>query len=244
MSAEVYGVSLGPGDPDLVTLKALKVLERVDVIYYPGTKTAGGEVNSLALDILQALEIPGSKLKSMFVAMKMPKEETARVYDATASSVLRDVKSGLRVAFVCLGDAGFYSTFGHLLERIDPSSVSFEMIAGVPAFIAAGARAGVSLTLRSDRMIVLPDLDNAYELDGYLDRYETVVVMKLSMIQDSLYTYLEKREAVFVYAEHLGTSREFVSRDLADLRSRSIPYFSLIILFRKDLSPSDPCQER
>lgn len=99
MSAQVYGVSLGPGDPDLVTLKALKVLDEVDVIYYPGTITAGGAVSSLALEILRALEIPESKLKSMLVAMKTPGDETARVYDATANAVLADVASGLRVAF-------------------------------------------------------------------------------------------------------------------------------------------------
>lgn len=244
MNGKVYGVSLGPGDPDLVTFKAMKVLARADRIYYPGTITKSGEVNSFALEILHTHGAPQEKLKSVLIAMSMPREEVDKVYDNTFESIMHDLENGLCVAVVCIGDAGFYSTFGHLHERMENASVDVEMIAGVPAFIAAGASAHVPLALRSDKVLVLPDLENVSELDKYLDLYETVVVMKLSMIGKGLYAYLEKNGKDFVYAEYLGTPREFVSRSLEDLRSRRIPYFSLIILFNENQSPVNLCPEK
>ena len=240
----MYGVSLGPGDPDLVTVKAMKVLGMADRVYYPGTIAGSGAVNSFALEILQKLGVPETKLKSMLFAMTMPRDEVEKVYDCAFASVMRDLEKGLCVAVVCVGDAGVYSTFGHLLERMEGAPVDVETIAGVPAFIAAASSAHVPLALRSDRVLVLPKLENVDELDGYLDLYETVVVLKLSMVCSGLYSYLEKKETGFVYAEYLGTSREFVSRSVNDLRSRHLPYFSLIILFNKGQSPAKPCPEK
>ncbi len=244
MRGKVYGVSLGPGDPDLVTVKALKTLAQADKVYYPGTMTKSGGANSFALEILLTHGIPQEKLKSILVTMSMPWEEVDNVYDDTVKSIMQDLENGLHVAVVCIGDAGFYSTFGHLHERMKSASIDVEIIAGVPAFIAAGASAHVPLALRSDKVLVLPGLEDVNELDKYLDLYETVVVMKLSMIGEGLYTYLEKREKCFVYVEYLGTSREFVSRCPEDLRSRRIPYFSLMILFNNDRYPVDLCLER
>lgn len=240
----MYGVSLGPGDPDLVTVKAMKVLAMADRVYYPGAIAGSGAVNSFALEILQKLGVPETKLKSMLFAMTMPRDEVEKVYDCAFASVMRDLEKGLCVAVVCVGDTGIYSTFAHLLERIAAASVEVEMIAGVPAFIAAGASARVPLALRSDRVVVLPCLGDVNELDRYLDRYETVVVMKLSMIRKGLCSYLQKRDKGFVYAEYLGTPREFVTRNLQDLKSRRIPYFALIIFFNRDQSPSRSCPER
>lgn len=237
-------MSLGPGDPELVTVKAVKVLAQADRIYYPATIDESGEVNSFALEILCKLGVHETKLKSMLLPMAMSRDPVGNSYDAAVVSIMQDLADGLCVAIVCVGDAGFYSTFAHLLERIAAASVEVEMIAGVPAFIAAGASARVPLALRSDRVVVLPCLGDVNELDRYLDRYETVVVMKLSMIRKGLCSYLQKRDKGFVYAEYLGTPREFVTRNLQDLKSRRIPYFALIIFFNRDQSPSRSCPER
>lgn len=244
LRSKVYGVSLGPGDPELVTIKAIKVLARADKIYYPATLTRSGEVNSFALEILKMHSISETRLKSMPVAMTMPRKEVDKVYDKAFSSIMQDLENSLCIAVVCIGDAGLYSTFGHLLERLKKASVTVEMIAGVPAFVAAGASAHVLLALGSDKVLVLPDFESTDELDKCLDRYETVVVMKLSLFGEKLYSYLEKKRIGFVYAEYLGTPREFVSRSLNDLESRRIPYFSLIILFNKDQSSRNLCPEK
>ncbi len=240
----MYGVSLGPGDAELVTVKAVRVLAQADRIYYPATIAEPGEVNSFALDVLRKLGVDETKLKSMLLPMAMSRDPASNIYDTTVASIMQDLADGLCVAVVCIGDAGFYSTFGHVLERIDTVSVAVEMIPGVPAFIAAGASARASLALRSDRVLVLPDLEDVNELDRYLDRYETVVVMKLSRIRGGLYSYLDKSGAGFVYAEYLGTPREFVSKNPEDLKSRRIPYFALMIFFNRDQFPVNSCPER
>lgn len=240
----MYGVSLGPGDPELVTVKALKVLALADRIYYPATIAESGEVNSFTLEILHELGVGERKLKSILLPMAMSRDPVSNIYDTTVASIMQDLADGLCVAVVCVGDAGFYSTFAHLLGRMDAVYVELEIIPGVPAFVAAGASARVSLALRSDRVVVLPCLDDVNELDRYLDRYETVVVMKLSMICEELCSHLEKRDMSFVYAEYLGTPREFITRNVEELKSRRIPYFSLIIFFNRDKSPLRPCPER
>lgn len=231
-AVRLYGVSLGPGDPELMTVKALRLLESADVIYYPATPVGTGAATSVALPILHACALPEEKLRAMVVPMSRSRELAARGYREAWEMIAADYREGKTVAVVTVGDAGFYSTVSPILEQAAIADISFSIVAGVPSFLAAGAAAGVPLALQDDRVEVLAMVESISELERSVDKGGTVVVMKLSSLRGELVSWLEKRGIAFLYAEKVGMEGEFITSDIGELRHRTIPYFSLLVCSR------------
>lgn len=231
-SGWLYGVSLGPGDPGLLTLKAFETLTEADVIYCPATRGPDGAVTSVACDILRALVLPAEKFRLMAVPMSHRRAAAEASYEESWKAVAADCRAGRKVAVTTVGDAGFYSTLTSILEMARRDGIAFSVVPGVPAFLAAGAAARIPLALRDERVEVVSRIGSDHELDRLLGGGNTVVVMKLSMVRDRLLSWLEKSSAAFVYAEKIGMEGEFVTSDIEELRSRNIPYLSLLICSR------------
>ena len=96
-TGKIFGISLGPGDPELITLKALKALNAVDVIFCPGTKSGEGRMKSRALDILRQLEVDETKIRLFQVPMSRDRQEALCAYDRVCGEVLELVRSGKSV---------------------------------------------------------------------------------------------------------------------------------------------------
>ena len=107
MKGKIIGISLGPGDPELITLKALKALNAVDVIFCPGTKSGEGRMKSRALDILRQLEVDETKIRLFQVPMSRDRQEALCAYDRVCGEVLELVRSGKSVGITAEGDACF-----------------------------------------------------------------------------------------------------------------------------------------
>ncbi|MBM3161870.1 MAG: precorrin-2 C(20)-methyltransferase [Chlorobi bacterium] len=221
-------VSLGPGDPGLITIRALSQLREAEVIYYPGTVSASGVVTSVALDILEAYDLDPSKLRGMLVPMSRSREAAEASYAANYAAMAEDVRVGHRVAVVSVGDGGFYSTALAIVERARRDGLDYSMTPGIPAFIAAGSAAGMPLALQSDSVLVLAQIDEIGELERALASHSTVVVMKLSTVKNELVAFLERYAQPFLYAEKVGMAGEFLTMEIDALRDRAIPYFSLL----------------
>lgn len=225
----IISVSLGPGDPGLITVKALSQLREADLIYYPGTVSASGAVTSVALDILKAYDLDTSKLRGMPVPMSRSRGAAEASYAANYAAMAEDVRAGRRVAVVSVGDGGFYSTASAIIERARRDGLDCSMTPGIPAFIAAGSAAGMPLALQDDSVLVLAQIDEIGELERALASHSTVVVMKLSTVRDELVSFLERYAKPFLYAEKVGMAGEFITMEIDALRSRAIPYFSLLV---------------
>lgn len=227
----IVSVSLGPGDPGLITVKALAQLREADVIYYPGTVSASGAVTSVALDILEAYDLDPSKLRGMLVPMSRSRGAAEASYAANYATMAEEVQAGRRVAVVSVGDGGFYSTASAIIERARLDGLDCSMTPGIPAFIAAGSAAGMPLALQSDSVLVLAlaQIDEIGELERALASHSTVVVMKLSTVKNELVGFLERYAKPFLYAEKVGMAGEFLTMEIEALRGRSIPYFSLLV---------------
>lgn len=225
----LYGVSLGPGDPGLVTLKALRVLEDADSVWYPATSTPSGGVSSIALDILRSCKLDEQKCRRIELPMSHDRRSAEKAYALNWSLMLDELRQKKSVAVVTVGDAGMYSTVTPILEHATEVGVPYSVIAGVPAFLAAGAAAGMPLACHADRLTVLAKVEFVEEIDRALAGGGTVVVMKLSTLRDRLAPWLESRSCRFIYAEKVGMNGEFITSDIEALRSRKIPYFSLLV---------------
>ena len=231
MSGKVYGVALGPGDPELITIKALKCLQRVEKIYFPATQTPKGNQDSFSLVILKQLELDESKFVPVNVPMSKERSHAEKAYAELYLKVEKDVAEGKQVAVVSEGDISFFSTFSYLLEDFQKNEINFEMIPGVPAFILGGSAGQLPLVTQKDKLLVAPDLENEEELKSLLEQNQTVVLMKISKVRDWIKEFIEESKLKFFYGEYLGTEKQFTCKDIESLRERRIPYFAIIIFY-------------
>jgi len=115
-----------------------------------------------------------------------------------------------RLVIVAEGDAGFYSSIHYIMDRLNDAGIPSERIAGVPAFIAAGALGGIHVVKQEEKLLVLPGIVTGEELEQYLGSGLTVVIMKLSQCGDVILECLTKHSSWHVhYFENVGTDKEY-----------------------------------
>ena len=136
-------ISLGPGDPELITLKGWKALQAADIVFCPETEGRNGERTSRAANIVRWLGVGDDHIRRFLLPMSKRREAALQAYDGVYAEAraLQDV--GLHVCIVAEGDAGFYSSVHYVFERLRADGRAAEHVAGIPAFIAAGALAAM-----------------------------------------------------------------------------------------------------
>ena len=232
MCHSVHFISLGPGDPDLITVKALKVLQQADVIFYPSTISKSGQIASRALDILNQLEISTCKLCPFTVPMSKDRSLAIEAYNTASANIENRYKNGLKTAVVAEGDAGFYSSIHYIYDYLSERKIPVEHIAGIPAFIACGALAGIHIVKQEEELIVVPGITTEELLFGYIQSGKTIVVMKVSQCQDTIKSIIKKQpQHTYHYFENAGVQgSEYYTSNQSDILNRPIPYFSLMII--------------
>ncbi|MBF6656462.1 precorrin-2 C(20)-methyltransferase [Flavobacterium columnare] len=230
---KIYAVSLSPGDPELITLKGLKVLQHADKIYYPGSLLANGKKTSFSLPILKYHQLDENKLVGMFLQMSDDRTQAEITYATTFQSMLKDYNEGLTIVFVSEGDSLFYSTFAYLLEHIQKHQLDVEIIAGIPSFILGTAEYQTPLAILNEKIAIIPRIKNNNELEKILKDYETVVLIKIRSVLHNLISFLEKSHLTVLYGERLGTTQQYITSNINDIKNREIPYFSLLIIKKR-----------
>lgn len=148
-----YGVGVGPGDPEMITLKAVRILQQCDVIAAPRTKS--GEM--LALDIArQAVPMEGKTILPLFFSMERDGEKRGQVHEKAAAAVEEYLRAGRDVAMLNLGDVSIYATYSYLMELLREKGYETVMVPGVPSFCAVAARLGTSLTSMNSPLHIIP----------------------------------------------------------------------------------------
>ena len=222
-----YGVGVGPGDPELMTLKAIRLLERCPVIAAPRTKS--GEM--LALDIASAAVDLGEKtILPLYFSMERDKVVQHAAHLAAAEAVRAHLDAGQDVAMLNLGDVSIYATYSYLMEILKEQGYETVMVPGVPSFCAVAARLGVSLTEMNGPLHIVP---GSMALDEVLDQPGTKVLMKSGRQMPAVLDALAARDALgkSMLVQNCGLPEEMVYADL----SRSWPegkhgYFSTVIV--------------
>lgn len=167
-----YGVSVGPGDPELLTLKAVRCIEQCPVLAAP--RTAEGRM--LALEIVKgAVDVSGKTILPLQFAMSRDAAVLRASHETAASAVRPFLDAGQDVAMLNLGDVSIYATFGYLQEILQAQGYATAMAAGVPSFCAAAARLNQPLTGGMDAPLTIAPGSRA---DEVLDTPGTKVLMK------------------------------------------------------------------
>ena len=222
-----YGVGVGPGDPELMTLKAVRVLERCPVIAAPRTKS--GEM--LALDIAAAAVDLGEKtIVPLYFRMERDKAVQQAAHLAAAEAVRAHLDEGRDVAMLNLGDVSIYATYSYLMEILKDQGYETVMVPGVPSFCAVAARLGVSLTEMNSPLHIAP---GSMALDEVLDQRGTKVLMKSGRQMPAVLDALKERNALgkSMLVQNCGLPEETVYADLSQSRPEGRHgYFSTVIV--------------
>jgi len=234
MIGRLYVVGVGPGDPELLTLKAVRILGQVGSICVP-RGTEGGE--SLALSIAQkAAGLDGKEIMEAYFPMKAFHSHRAELdaqWNETISMILDRLRKGIDTAFITIGDPGLYSTFFYLYDRLmeECPGLNIEIVPGISSINASAALAGVSLASGHDRIAILP-ASYVSDLKKVFEQFDTVVLMKVYRVFDKVRGALADLGLLdgAVYVSRAGMADEMVSRDLNSLESQELDYFSLVIV--------------
>ncbi len=225
----LYGLGVGPGDPDLITLKALRRLQAAPVIAYPAPEQG----DSLARAIV-APHLPGGQteiaIRMPMVASRFPAQE---VYDRAAEEIGGHLAAGRDVAVLCEGDPFFYGSFMYLFGRM-AADYRVEVVPGVSSLTACAAALDAPLAARNDVLTVLPATLPADELSERIASADAAALIKVgrhfTKVRDVLDTLgLGDRAR---YIQHATMDSQTVL-PLDAVSPESVPYFSMILVHRR-----------
>lgn len=229
-SSSVTFLSLGPGDPELLTLQAVKALRSADVVLLPATRTAAGVQSSRAAEIVGEW-CPRERQRFYPLPMSADRLAVMKVYDEMYSDILHFLSEGRNVVVGVEGDISIYASIHYVQDRLCADGIEVRQLPGIPSFIAAASCAALSLVSQQERLLVIPGDCSAEELLDLLHKHYTIVLMKLSHCRKALTTLLQDNNSVEChYIENVGLPSEYYSSDSPTILSRQMPYFSLAIL--------------
>ena len=222
-----YGVGVGPGDPELLTVKALRILRECPVLACPQTKS--GEM--LALEIVQqAMGIGGKTILPLHFTMSRDPQVQREAHEKAAEQVCGWLEQGQDVAMPNLGDVSIYSTYCYLMELVKDRGYETRMVAGVPSFCAVAARLGVSLTEMNTPLHIAPgsaDLEEVLRWPGNKILMKSGRQMPEVLGEIELWASLSKSAMV----QNCGLADERVFSDLSKERPQnSTGYFATVIV--------------
>lgn len=227
----LYGVGIGPGDPELVTIKAIRRLKESDVIIFPGKDRENCRAYHTVRDAFARMELQLSNDKLVFYAfpMNMKQPMLSEYHKSVADDILKMLNGGKVVSFVTIGDPAVYSTYEYIAALVEERGYNTERINGIPSFVAAAARLGISLSLDKEEIHIIPGTEN---LDDALALQGTKVFMKagksLHILKERLIER-EKIESIKVYGvTNCGLADEYLAYSAENLRDEG--YLTVVIV--------------
>ena len=234
MSGHLYGIGVGPGDPELLTIKAAGILGRADVIL---AASSTKNDDSLALDIARPHLKPGARVIRLGFPMSRDEGTLKSAWKENARLVLSELEAGHDAAFLTLGDPLLYSTFAYLLRtlRTLAPDQAVTVVPGITSFQAVAAATQTVLAESEQNLLILPGIRQAGDLRKSLEGADNAVILKaytnFSAIREELRTFPTSAHCVF--ASKMGMKEQFVTRSL-DEAPDNPTYLSLMLLTKND----------
>ncbi len=225
MSGTLFGVGVGPGDPELMTLKAARLIGAAQVIAYPAPLNEASFARAIAADFIKA----GTKEIRIEIPMEVARYPAQEAYDVAAEAIAAELEAGRDVVCLCEGDPLFYGSFMYLMARLSDAH-RVEVIPGVTSLTACAARIGHPLSARGEVLSILPGTLPEDVLHRRIQDCEAFAIMKVGRHLPKLRRILE--------AENLTGKAHYIERatlaseqamPLADA-PETAPYFSMILV--------------
>lgn len=218
------GIGVGPGDSELLTLKAIKAIKSSDVIMVPGEDCRESTAYKIARGAVPELE------KKMVVGVNMPMTKEREILDMSyrrAADLAEGwLLEGKNVGFLTLGDVTVYSTYMYVHKLVGADGFQTEIVNGIPSFCAAAARMNMDLVERSEQLHIIPA---SYWIEDGLELPGTKVLMKAGSQIGNVKEILKKRNLDAVMIENCGMENEKIYGSVDEIDEKA-GYFSLLII--------------
>lgn len=224
-AGKLYGLGIGPGDPELITLKAYRILRSVPVIAYPAMENGKVLARAIVADYLrpEQIEIPMPLPFS-------PTRSSQPYYDIAAEKIAAHLGEGRDVAVLCEGEPFLYGTFMYLFNRLS-GKFTTEVVPGISSTMASASALGVPLTYRNDVLSIMPATLDASVLRDRLALVDAAVIIKLgrhfAKVRDVLVELGQFDRALYI---ERATMPNQCIRAIADVDPAAVPYWALIVI--------------
>jgi len=227
--ATLYGLGVGPGDPELLTLKALRILRAVPVVAYPAPEQGA----SFARAIVASFLSPAKREIAIRIPMTGERFPAEAAYDRAAAEIGAELAQGHHVACLCEGDPFFYGSFMYLFARL-AERFPVKLVPGVTSLVACAGALASPLAARHDVLSVLPAPLPEERLAGALESADAAAIIKLGRHFAKVRGVLErlglKDRARYIEHASLGSERIL---PLDEVDPAAVPYFSMILVHRR-----------
>ncbi len=233
MSGIFYGIGVGPGDPELLTVKAIKAIEQVDVLIAPKTEKKDG---SVALTVAKPyLKKDVEIVYQVFPMVKGFAENSTEAWEANKQEILELLRSGKNVAFLTIGDPMFYSTYIYVFRLLENEGVDIQTIPGIPAFAAIGSQLGYPIVEGDDVLSIIPATASPEKVEKAMQAADNVVLMKVYKNFEEVADMLDKNEMAeqAVLVSRAGLDDEKIIYDVVAHKKDKLNYLSTILTRKK-----------
>ncbi|UOF89797.1 precorrin-2 C(20)-methyltransferase [Fodinisporobacter ferrooxydans] len=228
----LYGVGVGPGDPELITVKAYRTLKEAPVIAYP-KKRMGGK--SYALEIVELYINPSEKT---MVGLVFPMTKDPAVlqeqWNKTVETIWEHLRQGLDVAFVTEGDPMLYSTFIHMNRTLKATypEANIVSIPGISSVNGAASRLGIPLADGDEVVAIVPATDDLAQMRTAIETHDCVIFLKVAKVLDHMLQVLAELELTdqALVATKVTSKDEMVWRNVRELRGAELNYLTLMVV--------------
>lgn len=232
---KLYGIGVGPGDSKLITVKAVEILQKADLIITPKTEKKDG---SVAFHIASPYIPETAQILPMVFQMNNDMEAVARQWEENSKIIREKMDEGKNLVFLTLGDPMLYSTYMYIFRALEGTDYEAETIPGIPAFLGIASYLGMPVAEWEETVLILPATASPEKIDRALAAADHAVIMKVyknwAYIQSELRKHGLIKNAVMV--SRAGLPDEIIQRDLDKLPADYKPnYLSTILTKREDL---------
>lgn len=222
-----YGVGVGPGDPGLLTLKAVQIIRQNEIIAVPGRDPKESAAYRIAAGAVP--EIAGKELVPVYMPMTRDREKLEAEHRKGADLLEQYLDQDRNVVYITLGDPTVYCSFSYLQQILETDGYTVELVPGVPSFCAAAARLNLPLVLGNEPLHVIPALKGTHYA---LEDPGTYVLMKSSGRMAEVKEILRASGRDISAVENCGMEGEKVYRDVDEIPDDT-GYYSLLIAKEK-----------
>lgn len=219
-------VSLGPGDPDQITLNSYRRLQSSDYIFCPKINGV-----SRAADILCSLSIESSKIILYDLSMDLDRSHAMSQYRDIAHEIEKLLKQDLSISVTAEGDCSIYSSTKYISDILLERGIPVESCAGIPSFLAAASLANLHIAKLNRSLIIIPGYIDYDNFKNHIINGDSVVIMKLSRLSKDVIGRISQMDKIELhYFENIGLPNQFYSNDREIICNRESLYFSLLIV--------------